>query len=56
MVKVVFEPEKFRAAAYDGNKIVGECTYSNSEKIWIIDHTQVADGYSGQGIAARLVK
>ncbi|MDY6065849.1 MAG: GNAT family N-acetyltransferase [Finegoldia sp.] len=56
MVDVVYEGEKSRAAAYDGEKIVGESTYSDSGKIWIIDHTQVSDGYQGRGIAGRLVE
>ncbi|MCI5836758.1 MAG: N-acetyltransferase [Veillonellaceae bacterium] len=55
MVRIVYEPQDTRAAAYDGNREVGKCTYSESEALWIIDHTFVDDAYNGQGIAGRLV-
>lgn len=55
MVKIVYEPQNNRSAAYDDSKEIGESTYSNSEKLWIIDHTLVEEGYGGQGIAAKLV-
>ncbi len=55
MIKIVHEPENQRAAAYDGDKNIGESTYSKSDKIWIIDHTFVEESYGGQGIAAKLV-
>lgn len=55
MVKIIFEADKNRAAAYDGDKEIGECTFSKSEKIWIIDHTLVDENYRGQNIAAQLV-
>lgn len=55
MIKIIFEEDKKRAAAYDGYKNIGESTYSKSDKIWIIDHTQVDDDYRGQNIAAKLV-
>lgn len=55
MVKIVYEAENKRAAAYDGDKNIGESTYSKSDKVWIIDHTFVEDGYGGQGIAGKLV-
>ncbi len=55
MVNVVFEKDKNRAAAYDGDKEIGECTYSQSDSMWIIDHTYVDENYRGQDIAAKLV-
>lgn len=42
-------------AAYDGDKNIGESTYSPSDKFWIIDHTLVDENYGGQGIAGQLV-
>lgn len=54
-MKIVFEADQHRAAAYDGDKEIGECTYSDGEKIWIIDHTFTGPTYRGQGIAAELV-
>ncbi len=56
MVTIAFEQEKNRSAAYDGTLEVGECSFSPSEKIWIIDHTQVAETHRGQQIAQKLVK
>ncbi len=56
MINIVYEENNNRAAAYDGEKLVGQCTYSKSENIWIIDHTLVDSEYGGQGIAAKLVK
>lgn len=55
MVKVVYEAQNNRAAAYDDNVEIGESTYSNADSFWIIDHTFVEDGYGGQGIARKLV-
>lgn len=55
MIKIVYEPEETRAAAYDDDKFIGESTYSKSDKLWIIDHTYVDDSHRGQGIAAKLV-
>lgn len=55
MVKILYEPEKNRAAAYDGAQKIGESTYSASEKVWIIDHTTVDENYGGRGIAGQLV-
>lgn len=56
MIKIIHEPENKRSAAYDGEKYIGESTYSKSEKIWIIDHTFVEGDYGGQGIAQKLVE
>lgn len=55
MIKNVHEADKNRAAAYDGDKNIGESTYSPSDKFWIIDHTLVDENYGGQGIAGQLV-
>lgn len=55
MIKIIYEPKRNRAAAYDDDKIIGESTYSKSDKIWIIDHTFVEKNYGGQGIATKLV-
>lgn len=55
MIEVKFEREKNRSAAYDNGAEIGECTFSSSDKIWIIDHTFVDSIYGGQGIARKLV-
>lgn len=55
MIKIVYEVEKKRSAAYDDKKNIGECTYSESPNLWIIDHTQVEKEYGGLGIASKLV-
>ncbi|MDQ0508435.1 Acetyltransferase (GNAT) family [Aedoeadaptatus ivorii] len=50
-----FDESAHRAYALDGDKEIGESTYSPSEKYWIIDHTEVDKAYGGQGIAKKLV-
>lgn len=55
MVKIVYEPENARAAAYDGDKNIGESTYSKAKDFWIIDHTFVDEDYRGGQIASKLV-
>ncbi|MEG0250256.1 MAG: GNAT family N-acetyltransferase [Peptostreptococcus sp.] len=55
MIKIVYEPDKKRSAAYDKEVNIGECTYSESARLWIIDHTFVEGNYGGQGIASKLV-
>lgn len=56
MIKIVYEPQETRAAAYDDDICIGESTYSNSETMWIIDHTEVNENYGGKGIASQLVE
>lgn len=56
MIKIQFEPEKHRSAAYDQDKCIGECTYTmDVPDEWIINHTFVDSKYGGQGIAGQLV-
>ena len=55
MIEVRFEEDKNRSAIYDGNNEIGECTFSKSDTIWIIDHTSVLPAYNGQGLARKLV-
>lgn len=54
-IRIAFELENKRAAAYEGAKLAGESTFSPSPSLWIIDHTQVDPAYKGQGIAGKLV-
>lgn len=54
---VVFEEPKQQAAAYDGDKMIGECQYNAAgTNQWIIAHTGVRPAYNGRGIAKRLVE
>lgn len=55
-VAVAFEEAANRSAAYKEGELIGECEFSVSEQIWIIDHTGVRPAYGGQGIARRLVE
>ena len=55
MIKIKYEPENNRSAAYDENKEIGECTFSKAKDFWIIDHTFVEKDYEGQGLAKKLV-
>ena len=54
MIEVRYEQEKNRSAAYDGEKLVGECDYEPGEAGWTIFHTETDPAYGGQGIARRL--
>ncbi len=56
MIKIIHEKDEKRSAAYDGDKNIGESTYSESKNLWIIDHTFVEEEYGGQGIAGKLVE
>ncbi len=55
MIDVRHEKDKRRAAAYDGGREVGECTYVVNDGVWTIHHTGVDASYQGQGIARQLV-
>ncbi|MDO5018144.1 MAG: GNAT family N-acetyltransferase [Lagierella massiliensis] len=55
MVEIVFEFENKRSAAYEGDKLVGECTFSNANGVMIINYTGVEPEYRGKGIAKKLV-
>ncbi len=55
MIKIVFEEENNRSAAYEGDIFAGECTISPSDNFWIIDHTGVEEGFERRGIGAMLV-
>lgn len=54
-IKTVMEPENCRSAAYDGDKLIGECDYQESDFGWCIYHTEVDLAHGGKGIAKRLV-
>ena len=54
-ISIVFEEVLDRAAAYDRGKLIGECEFSPSEKVWVISHTGVREAYEGKGIARKLV-
>ena len=56
MIEVVYEEKKRRSAAYDGEKLVGECDCEENGKVWTAYHTEVDPAYGGQGIAGRLVE
>ena len=51
MIEVVYEKDKRRSAAYDGEKLIGECDCRESGLVWTAYHTEVAPAYGGQGIA-----
>ena len=54
-VKVVFEEENLRSAAYDGDRLVGECDYEDDGGSFTIYHTEVRPDYQDKEIARRLV-
>jgi uncharacterized Fe-S cluster protein YjdI/predicted GNAT family acetyltransferase len=54
-IDVVLDPENHRSLALDGEKVIGECEFSETPDGWIIYHTGVRPEYEGKGIARRLV-
>ena len=54
-IDVKLEAEKCRTIALDGDKLVGECDFEDSDGAWNIYHTEVLSEYEGKGIAKRLV-
>lgn len=56
MIKIIYEPENTRTAAYYDDKEVGECTYREEDNTWFAEHTFVNPDYSGRGIAKQLVE
>ena len=55
-MQIVFEPEHFRSAAYDGETRVGVAELEEAHGCWVITHTEVDPAYGGQGIARRLIE
>ena len=53
MIKIVYEEQNLRTAAYDGDKLAGQCTYVVRDGL---EHTIVDPAYGGQGIAGKLVQ
>lgn len=56
MIKIVYEEQNLRTAAYDGDKLAGRCTYVVRNGLWELEHTIVDPAYGGQGIAGKLVQ
>ena len=54
-ITIVFEEGQNRSAAYDGDKLIGECEYIPTDNTWSITHTGVREAYGGKGIARMLV-
>lgn len=52
---VKHEEEKKRFAIYDGEKEVGEITYTPKGDGWTIDHTFVDPSMEGKGLAGKLL-
>jgi len=45
---------KGRMVAYEGGTEAGEMTFSVANDFIIVDHTEVAEGYKGQGVGKKL--
>lgn len=54
-IRVAFEPDRSRTAAYDGKDLIGICQYEIKDNDWLITHTEVIPAYGGRGIARKLV-
>lgn len=55
MIKIIYEEHNLRTAAYDGDKLAGQCTYVVRDGLWNLEHTIVDSAYGGQGLAGTLV-
>lgn len=55
MIKIVYEEQNLRTAAYDGDTLAGQCTYVVRNGAWDLEHTIVDPAYGGQGLAGKLV-
>lgn len=56
VLRIVFEEDANRSAAYIGGEHAGECEVSIDGDIWTITHTGVRPEYGGRGIAKLLVR
>ncbi|MBQ9066201.1 MAG: N-acetyltransferase [Clostridia bacterium] len=57
MIKVGYEPELHRSAAYDDTlNLIGMCHARQKDGVWTISHTGVDSIFAGQGIAGQLVQ
>ena len=56
-IRIEFEEAERQSAAYEGDKMIGECQYNEDRTgNWVIMHTGVRPEYNGRGIAKRLVE
>lgn len=55
MIKIVYEEQNLRTAAYDRDTLAGQCTYVVRNGAWDLEHTIVDPAYGGQGLAGKLV-
>lgn len=55
MADIVFEPGKYRSAAYIDGNLIGLCEYVVQNGNWLITHTEVLPQFGGRGIARQLV-
>ncbi|WP_281679504.1 GNAT family N-acetyltransferase [Synergistes jonesii] len=56
LIRISFEKDKQRAAAYDGSAFVGFCEVQMTGESWTIVHTEVESAYGGRGIAKKLIR
>ena len=54
-VRIEFEKQEHRSAAYYQDEMIGECDFEETPKGWNIYHTEVDPSFEGKGIAKRLV-
>ena len=55
-VRIVFEEDSDRSAAFIGENQIGECEFCVSGNTWSIMHTGVRPEHEGKGIARKLVE
>ena len=56
-IDIVHVPERHRYELHDGDKRIGMALYrvQDDGAVYAFDHTEVDEGYSGLGLASRLV-
>jgi predicted GNAT family acetyltransferase len=55
-IKYIYEKEKKRLVAMDGDREAGFASYCEGGDCWILDHTFVDPSYGGRGIAKNLIR
>ena len=54
-ITIRLQEDSLRSIALDGDRIIGECDYQETDREVQIVHTEVLPEYGGKGIAKRLV-
>ncbi len=56
MCSVRYEEDRNRVAAYDGDRVVGECDYQRTGRTWLISRVHVSDDYNDGSAGNQLME